>query len=393
MEEIDIYLSQVQKLLGQLPGQDIQAVINVLRYARVNGRQVFIIGNGGSAATASHFACDLAKGTVRDGSPRFQVTALTDNMPLFSAWANDAGYEHAFSQQLVSLVEGGDIVIAISGSGNSPNVLNAVGAAKSLGAITIGLAGFSGGGLKDLADICVIVPSDCMEQVEDVHLVLEHLICTTLRRDQFEPRAALPMSMEHRGPMTGRRRAVFLDRDGVINQNRSDYVKSWDEFAFLPEVFDALRMLASSPLAIVIVTNQSAIGRNIVTQSGVEEINRRMVEQVQQRGGRIDGVYFCPHRPEDRCRCRKPAPGLLLDAAGLMGIDLAHSYVIGDSLDDLRAGRSVGCRGALVLTGRGLEELCGDHHSLQTNYYLARNIFAAARWVMEREAAVSEGRL
>jgi D-sedoheptulose 7-phosphate isomerase len=391
MDDIDVYLGQVQELLGRLPRQDIQAVIAVLRYARVNGRQVFIMGNGGSAATASHFACDLGKGTIRDGFPRFQVTALTDNMPLFSAWANDAGYEHAFSQQLVSLVDPGDIVIAISGSGNSPNMLNAASVAKSMGAITIGLTGFSGGKLKDLVDICVIVPSDCMEQIEDVHLVLEHLICTALRRDHLEQHAAPPMFIPRRVSMPEPRRAVFLDRDGVINQNRSDYVKSWDEFVFLPEAFEALELLASSPLAIVIVSNQSAIGRNIVTQAAVEEINRRMVEQVERRGGRIDRMSFCPHRPEDRCGCRKPAPGLLLDAAGLMGIDLAHSYIIGDSFDDLGAGRSVGCRGVLVLTGRGTGELRDDHHSLQTDYYLAPNLLAAARWVLKQEKVVAGG--
>jgi D-sedoheptulose 7-phosphate isomerase len=165
----------------------IEEVISVLQYARMNEKQVFIMGNGGSAATASHFACDLGKGTLTPGVPRFRVIALTDNMPLFSAWANDTGYENVFTEQLENLVNYGDVVIGISGSGNSANVLNAIRLANSRQAITIGFTGFEGGKLKDLVDICVIVPSNRIEQVEDVHLILAHLICTRLRQIPFYP--------------------------------------------------------------------------------------------------------------------------------------------------------------------------------------------------------------
>jgi D-sedoheptulose 7-phosphate isomerase len=153
---------------------------------------VIIMGNGGSAATASHFACDLGKGTLAPGQPRFRVISLTDNMPLFSALANDFGYDQVFSEQLKSLVREGDVVIGISGNGNSPNVLNGIRAAREAQAITVGLVGFDGGALKDLADLSIHVPSDCMEQVEDVHVILEHLISTCLRQvsDENGDRAA-----------------------------------------------------------------------------------------------------------------------------------------------------------------------------------------------------------
>lgn len=181
MERLRTYIRELQRSLDELPMDAIRDVIAVLHYARLTDRQVFIMGNGGSAATASHFACDLAKGTAVPGRPRFRVIGLTDNMALFSALANDYGYECVFAQQLQPLIQAGDVVIGISGSGNSKNVLNAIELANEARATTIGLAGFDGGQLASLVDIPVVVPNFCMEQVEDLHLMLEHSICTCLR--------------------------------------------------------------------------------------------------------------------------------------------------------------------------------------------------------------------
>ncbi|MFC2030404.1 SIS domain-containing protein [Chloroflexota bacterium] len=192
MDNIRRYVEQIQEILERLPWEAIRDVLGVLQYARLNDKQVFIMGNGGSAATASHFACDLGKGTLMPGHSRFRVIALTDNMPLFSAYANDYGYEHVFREQLASLVQEGDIAIGISGSGNSDNVLKAIDFARSRRATTIGFTGLDGGQLKDLVDICVSVPSHRIEQVEDVHLVLEHLICTCLRQALDEQQYQVP---------------------------------------------------------------------------------------------------------------------------------------------------------------------------------------------------------
>jgi D-sedoheptulose 7-phosphate isomerase len=181
MDVIQEYLDDLQTTLSNLPLADIEQAVEVLLHARLNDKQVFTLGNGGSAATASHFACDLGKNTVVPGYPRFRVMALTDNMPLFSALANDYGYEHVFAEQLANLVRPGDVVIGISGSGNSANVLNAMRLANEIGATTIGMTGFDGGKLKDLVDICILAPSNCMEKVEDVHLILEHLVSTAVR--------------------------------------------------------------------------------------------------------------------------------------------------------------------------------------------------------------------
>lgn len=178
--EIRQYFTTVQDLLNHTPFEAVEAVVNVLIAANRAGQTVFICGNGGSAATATHFGCDLAKRPIVKGQPRFRVVALTDNNALITALGNDIGYEAIFSEQLLPLVREGDIVIGISGSGNSPNVLNAMTVAREAGALTVGFCGYDGGKLKGMVDIPVHVPSFNMAMVEDVHLMIEHAICERL---------------------------------------------------------------------------------------------------------------------------------------------------------------------------------------------------------------------
>lgn len=186
---IKTYLSQVSATLANLPVDTIAEVVALIETARESGKKIFTFGNGGSAATASHFASDLAKGAISRGKPRIKAFALTDNVPLLSAWANDTAYENIFAEQLENFIERGDIAIGISGSGNSQNVLNGVKVAKSKGATTIGFIGFDGGKLKGLVDIPLVVPNHNMEQVEDIHLLLEHVITSCLRAGgSVEPR-------------------------------------------------------------------------------------------------------------------------------------------------------------------------------------------------------------
>ncbi len=149
------------------------------------------------------------------------------------------------------------------------------------------------------------------------------------------------------------RPAVFLDRDGVIIENRADYVKSLAEVRFIPGALEALARLADFDCAIVIVTNQSPIGRGLVPAAVSDTINAYVRQQIVQAGGRLDGLYVCPHTPEAGCTCRKPEPGLLLDAQADLGLDPAASVMIGDAVSDVLAGRRAGMPAMLVLTGRG----------------------------------------
>jgi D-sedoheptulose 7-phosphate isomerase len=167
----------------------LRRIVPIFLRARKEDRTIFFFGNGGSASTASHFVVDIAKGTrpsLKPGPPmtRFRCLALNDNVPSMMAWANDADYSRVFSEQLRSLAVAGDVAVAISGSGNSPNVLEAVRAAREMGLATIGLTGIGGGKLKEVVDVPLVVPSQSMQHTEDVHLVVLHFLMAFLRDEQ-----------------------------------------------------------------------------------------------------------------------------------------------------------------------------------------------------------------
>jgi D-glycero-D-manno-heptose 1,7-bisphosphate phosphatase len=147
--------------------------------------------------------------------------------------------------------------------------------------------------------------------------------------------------------------AIFLDRDGVINENRPEHVKNWDEFEFLPQALESIRRLTETGLPIFIVTNQAIVCRGIVTDGEIQAIHRRMMTEIEAAGGRIEKVYYCPHDNDANCRCRKPNPGMLEAAAAEYGIDLSKSFIVGDAWTDVEAGLSVNSSAILVMTGRG----------------------------------------
>ena len=152
--------------------------------------------------------------------------------------------------------------------------------------------------------------------------------------------------------------AIFLDRDGVLIENRSDYVRDWSQVKIIPEAIHALSFTQAKNYKIVIVTNQSAIGRGLIRLENAEAINLRLVKLIHHHGGQVDGLYMCPHQPDDGCFCRKPKPGLLLQAAKELSVDLQRSWMIGDAWSDLQAGQRAGVRHTILLkTGRGTEQL------------------------------------
>jgi D-sedoheptulose 7-phosphate isomerase len=192
MESFRRYVEELQQVLDGLPldgAGAISDICDVLYKAYQYDRTVFIFGNGGSAALASHMACDLAKGThcphpdphLMKQVKRLKVFAVTDNVPMITAWANDYSYEDIFAEQIENFIQSGDVVLGISGSGNSPNVLKGLKVARAKGAITVGLTGYQGGKMKELLDYAVIVPCNNMQQIEDVHLVLSHLMFLNLK--------------------------------------------------------------------------------------------------------------------------------------------------------------------------------------------------------------------
>ena len=177
------YFEGHNRVVSELPYEKIEQVADALHRAYQHDRRVFLFGNGGSAALASHFACDLGKGTIPPGNrhKRFRVLSLTDNIPLITAWANDLSYERVFAEQLRHFVQPGDIAFGISGSGCSPNVLLALEVARESHALTIGLTGFDGGKMPGLCDLCIIIPAHNMQIVEDFQLSITHALFTMIR--------------------------------------------------------------------------------------------------------------------------------------------------------------------------------------------------------------------
>jgi D-sedoheptulose 7-phosphate isomerase len=190
------YFALYQRVLANLPHGAIGQATGELVRAYDEGKSVFIFGNGGSAALASHFACDLGKGTVigNNGHRRFRVMALTDNVPLMTAWANDSCYEQIFAEQLRNFVASGDVAFAISASGNSPNVLQALEVAREAHATTVGLTGFDGGKMKSWCDVCVVLPSHNMQIIEDFQLSVAHAVFSVIRQRISETATAQPLA-------------------------------------------------------------------------------------------------------------------------------------------------------------------------------------------------------
>lgn len=175
-EQIKRYIAMEKAVLDTLSSEDINTVMNVLEEARLKGKRIFIFGNGGSASTASHLTCDFNKGISYDQEIKYDIECLSDNIPMLMAIANDISYDDAFVVPLKNKLKPGDVVIGISGSGNSENVVRAFQYANELGADTVAFTGYSGGKLKGLAKYNVHVAVDNMQIVEDMHLVLNHMM-------------------------------------------------------------------------------------------------------------------------------------------------------------------------------------------------------------------------
>lgn len=177
---------------------------------------------------------------------------------------------------------------------------------------------------------------------------------------------------------------IFLDRDGVINHDSDGFIKSVTEFVFLPRSLAALRLLAEGGFQVILVTNQSGVGRGIIAPENLAAIHRHLIETVETHGGRIKDIFFCPHLPEDGCDCRKPKPGLLFNARDTYGISLSRTAMVGDKAIDINCAHRAGCqRAILVRTGHGeraVRELAERRLSVD---YLADDLYDAVRYLLD----------
>jgi D-sedoheptulose 7-phosphate isomerase len=338
------YVEDLKRTLDEFDRDVLRQVFDLLIEARRDDRHIFLIGNGGSAAAASHMACDLGKGTIDFADPdfrRFRVTSVVDNVALLTALGNDLSFNDVFVEPLRAHLRSGDVVIVISASGNSPNLLAALDFARRRGATTVGLLGFGGGKARELVDHALVVSSRNYGIAEDFHLIAQHVLTQCLRR-----------------ALAARARPVlFLDRDGIVNERPAphQYITRWEDFRFTPGIVDTLRQVQALGYALVILTNQQGVGKGLLTADALAGIHAAMMRELAAQGVTIDGVYACPHRETEGCGCRKPKPGLIHRALNETSylVDVPGSYLLGDSETDVVAGRAGGLQTILLASPGG----------------------------------------
>lgn len=178
-------------------------------------------------------------------------------------------------------------------------------------------------------------------------------------------------------------KTVFLDRDGVINRDSPDYIKSWEEFEFLPGSLQAIRDLTEHHFTQILITNQSVINRKLVTPEGLAHIFSKMTRAIEAEGGKITDIFYCPHMPGENCACRKPAPGLIFSAQQAHNIDLASAYFVGDSQKDIECAKQAGCGfSVLVRTGNGTSAIKSLELAGRIPDHVADNLLSASRWII-----------
>jgi D-sedoheptulose 7-phosphate isomerase len=341
------FLAEVQETAKRLDAETIEKVATLLARTRERAGRLFILGVGGSAANASHAVNDFRK------LAGLEAYSPADNVSELTARINDEGWTSVFAAWLrVSRLQARDAVLVFSvGGGNveknvSPNIVAALDYAKSVGASIIGIVGRDGGYTARVADACVIIPTVHPDRVtphtEAFQAVVWHLLVSHPALQQSATRwESLEQNQKHR-------RAVFLDRDGVLSEavvrNGKPYAPAGlGDFRISPDAAEALARLKKENFLLLVVTNQPDVARGNQTRENVEQMNRRLRDELP-----LDDVFTCFHDDADACDCRKPRPGLVLNAAQQYGIDLSRSYFAGDRWRDIDAGANAGCKTILI---------------------------------------------
>jgi D-sedoheptulose 7-phosphate isomerase len=351
------FLAEAAEIIAKLDVESIEKAAGMLASTRAAGGRLFILGVGGSAANASHAVNDFRK------IAGIEAYAPTDNVSELTARANDEGWSSIFDSWLhTSRLRSNDLLLIFSvGGGNveqnvSPNLVAALKYAKSVGAKIIGVVGRDGGYTATVADACVLIPvvnpAHITPHSEAFQAVVWHLLVS-------HPAVKMQSTKWESMASTGKTRAVFLDRDGVINRASIRDGKPFspgtmEELEILPGVPEALRQLKSHGYKLLVVTNQPDVGRGKQSRQSLDAIHRDLLERFP-----LDDILVCCHTDDDRCDCRKPLPGMLIEAAKKHNIDLASSFMVGDRWRDIDAGYNAGCR--TILIDYGYSERSPEH--------------------------------
>jgi D-sedoheptulose 7-phosphate isomerase len=341
------FLAEAKEVIDRLDPASIEDAASLLARTRASGGRLFILGVGGSAANASHAVNDFRKITG------IEAYAPTDNVSELTARVNDEGWETVFESWLrVSRLRANDLVLVFSVGGGdlennvSPNLVAALQYAKTVGAKILGIVGRDGGHTAKVADVCILIPTvnpaHITPHTEAFQAIVWHLLVSHPAVKQRQTK------WESTAPGAQPRPAVFLDRDGVLNRAVVRDGKSFppsgpEELELLPEVASSLVDLKAHGFALFVITNQPDVARGTQTREAVEAIHQTLASSLP-----IDAVFVCYHDDEDHCACRKPQPGLLLEAQRKYNIDLSSSYFVGDRWRDIDAGHTAGCKALLI---------------------------------------------
>ena len=319
---IENELQESASVIGTVDPQQIEAIAQAMICAFRQGCKVVFFGNGGSAADAMHLAAELS-GRYLMERPALDGMALT-SLSSISAIGNDYGYERVFVRQLEACIRKGDVAVGLSTSGTSRNVVLALERARELGAFTVGFTG-PGGTIKDMVDLALTIPTQSTPRIQEAYMCAGHIICGLVEKGMFG------------------HKAVFVDRDDTIAKD-VPYCSRPEDLHLLPGVGHSIRRLNDAGFLVVLVTNQSGVGRGYFDVASLDAIHEKLKADLNVDGAHLDAIYYCPHRPEEGCSCRKPATGMLERAVRDLNIDLRSSFVIGDGDHDVTMGRVAGCR-------------------------------------------------
>lgn len=298
----------------------IEKVSKACVEAMKNGAKVMFCGNGGSAADSQHLAAELV-GRYKMNRPALNSIALTTDTSILTAVGNDFGYDTIFERQVEGLGKKGDVLIGLSTSGNSKNVLLAMQKAKSIGITTVAMTGEKGGKMKEQADFAINVPSDTTNHIQEMHIAVGHIICGIIEKE-LAPKV----------------KALFLDRDGTINEDYG-YTYETDKLDFIDGIFDVCLEAQSRGYKIFVITNQSGVERGYYSLEQMNAFNSHMKNEFAKKGIEITDFYCCPYLEHED---RKPLPGMFLKAKDRYNIDMAASLAVGDKERDVEAALSAG---------------------------------------------------
>jgi len=308
-------------LLKEL-SETIANVAKICIDAMKNGNKVMFCGNGGSAADAQHLAAELV-GRYKINRKAYNSIALTTDTSILTAVGNDFGYDTVFERQVEGLGKEGDILIGISTSGNSKNVILAFEKAKALGIKTVAFTGANDSKMKELADYTINVPSTITNNIQEMHIAVGHIICELIEKELAAPSKAL-----------------FLDRDGTINIDKH-YVFKLEDFEFIDGIIDLCKRAQANSYKIIVITNQSGVERGYYSIDEMNLFNDYMKLKFKENGINITDIFCCPHLAENNPD-RKPNSGMFLKAKAKYNIDMENSISVGDKERDLIASINAG---------------------------------------------------